>query len=497
MSTGSRLSTPHSQVGRYALFDVIATGGMASVHLGRLDGAVGFSRVVAIKRLHPHLALDQDFRDMFLSEARLAARVRHPNVVQTFDVVATGDEVSLVMEYVQGESLSWLLRETVRRNAQIPLHVAASIMVNALHGLHAAHEACDERGVALEIVHRDVSPQNVMVGEDGVARVFDFGVAKALQSVHQTRAGQVKGKASYMAPEQIKAAPLDRRADVFAAGVVLWELLTGCRLFHGPTDAARIMKVMEGNYESPANHRPELPPNLTAACLRALAFSETDRFSTALDFADEIEAAVTLASQRTVSEWMKGMAAASLSTRAQLVKQVETSDVFSVSPMEVAAGSSASRPGGVASSSHTPTPRAGSASELVMTKPGWRSHPLVFVATGVVASLAVVAIWLGARASTTPASAPEGPRPELAVAAARPVAIAPIAPVNRLPEAEKKTPGDVAPGPTAPHVFDADAEPVAAANAPAVKEPAKRSALPKKPAPKAAGKPKGFRPTEL
>src|SRR5262245_32820515 len=132
MSTERRLSTPHSQVGRYVLFDVIATGGMASVHLGRLDGAVGFSRVVAIKRLHPHLALDQDFRDMFLSEARLAARVRHPNVVQTFDVVATGDEVSLVMEYVQGEALSWLLRETVNLGSQIPLNVAATIMVNTL-----------------------------------------------------------------------------------------------------------------------------------------------------------------------------------------------------------------------------------------------------------------------------------------------------------------------------------------------------------------------------
>src|SRR5262245_53028303 len=160
MAKDGPAATSHAHVGRYALFDVIATGGMASVYLGRLDGAVGFSRVVAIKRLHTHLAQDKYFREMFLTEARVAARVRHPNVVQTFDVVAMGDDVSLVMEYIQGESLAWLQRACAQRQELIPLNVAASVVVNMLHGLHAAHEACDEHGRALQIVHRDVSPQN-------------------------------------------------------------------------------------------------------------------------------------------------------------------------------------------------------------------------------------------------------------------------------------------------------------------------------------------------
>src|ERR1041385_2717351 len=190
-------------IGRYALFGEIASGGMATVHFGRLVGPVGFSRTVAIKRLHPQYAKDPEFVSMFLDEARLAARIQHPNVVTTLDVVALPNEVFLVMEYVQGESLSRLVKNTTKAGERMPWGHIVSVMAGMLHGLHAAHEAKSERREPLNIVHRDVSPQNVLVGTDGVARVLDFGVAKAAMRVGSTRDNQMKGKLSYMSPEQL------------------------------------------------------------------------------------------------------------------------------------------------------------------------------------------------------------------------------------------------------------------------------------------------------
>jgi len=190
-------------IGRYALFHELAAGGMATVHVGRLLGAAGFSRVVAIKRLHRHFASDPEFVSMFVDEARLAARIRHPNVVPTLDVVRTEDELFLVMEYVSGEALSRLLRATREKGVPVTPRIAVTIGAGLLHGLHAAHTAKGERGEPLEIVHRDVSPQNVIVGTDGIARVLDFGVAKARVRLQTTREGQVKGKLAYMAPEQL------------------------------------------------------------------------------------------------------------------------------------------------------------------------------------------------------------------------------------------------------------------------------------------------------
>lgn len=507
-------------MGRYALFDVIATGGMASVYLGRLDGAVGFSRVVAIKRLHAHLAQDQYFREMFLTEARVAARVRHPNVVQTFDVVATGDDVSLVMEYVQGESLSWLQRECAQRGQVLPLNIAASVIVNALHGLHAAHEARDEHGCALEIVHRDVSPQNIMVGADGVGRVFDFGVARALQSSHQTRAGQVKGKVSYMAPEQIRATPLDRRADVFSAGVVLWELLCGQRLFQGPTDAARMLKVISGDYPSPLVHRPDLPARLVAVCMKALSYQAESRFPTALDFADALEGAVTLASQRSVGEWLTGMASASLSTRAELVKQVETSDVYSkLSSLAPEATEATAATGSVASATSAPAvalareqPAAPRSLEAL------RQRPLV--AAGALATLTALAAVVGFALASRSSAASGGGRAGAASSSEQPAAASrgpistptlPLAPVD----ARATSPSELAPEPagvgsastpTSPTLEDAalaapQKQPAPArpmASKPAVSKPAApKLAAPKSAPPKPAGGARSFRPTEL
>src|SRR4051812_48938415 len=202
-------------IGRYMLDRPIGSGGMATVHLGRLLGPAGFSRTVAIKRLHPQFAKDPEFVTMFLDEARLAARVRHPNVVSTLDVVALDEELFLVMDYVPGETLSRLARELRARGESVPPAIAISILSGVLFGLHAAHDARSESGEVLGIVHRDVSPQNILVGEDGVARVLDFGVAKAAGRASQTEAGLVKGKLAYMSPEQLRGEAIDRRTDVY------------------------------------------------------------------------------------------------------------------------------------------------------------------------------------------------------------------------------------------------------------------------------------------
>jgi serine/threonine-protein kinase len=221
-------------IGRYALYDEIASGGMATVHIGRLLGPVGFSRTVAIKRMHANLAKDPEFVSMFLDEARLAARIRHPNVIGTLDVVALAGELFLVMEYVHGESLFRLMKAARDAGSPIPLPIVSAIMVGVLDGLHAAHEATNEREEPLGIVHRDVSPHNVIVGaSDGLARVLDFGIAKAADRTHSTQDGQIKGKLSYMAPEQLASEAVDRRSDIYAASVVLWEAIAGRRMLSG------------------------------------------------------------------------------------------------------------------------------------------------------------------------------------------------------------------------------------------------------------------------
>src|ERR1700722_11590150 len=265
---------------------------MATVHLGRLLGHVGFARTVAIKRLHPKFAQDPDFVSMFLDEARLAARIRHPNVVPTIDVVATSGELFLVMEYVQGESLARLVRISRDKDTLISPNVVTTIMAAVLQGLHAAHEARDERGDPLGIVHRDVSPQNILVGTDGMARVLDFGVAKAAGRIQTTREGQLKGKLGYMAPEQF-GGEVARTPDVYAGSVVLWEALTGQRLFAGESGPATMKMVLEGGAVAPSCHAPGIPPALDALTLRGLDRDPLRRFPTASAMALELEDCLT------------------------------------------------------------------------------------------------------------------------------------------------------------------------------------------------------------
>jgi serine/threonine protein kinase len=317
-ASGSRV------IGRYALYGEIASGGMATVHFGRLLGAVGFSRTVAIKRLHPHLAKDPEFVSMFLDEARLAARIRHPNVVQTLDVVALEGELFLVLDYVQGESLAQLVRPSEIEQSPIPLDIVSGIICGALLGLHAAHEATNEQGEPLHIVHRDVSPQNILVGADGVPRVLDFGVAKAKGRVQTTREGQLKGKLAYMAPEQLSARPVDRRTDVYAMGVVFWEALTLQRLFGGESEADTFRRVLLGDVAPPSSLVPTVPKDFDEIVGRALAQGPPERFDTARDMALAIEKIVPMASATRVGEWLEGLAGHRLALRAKVIAQIES-----------------------------------------------------------------------------------------------------------------------------------------------------------------------------
>jgi serine/threonine protein kinase len=320
-------------VGRYLIHDPIAAGGMATVHLGRLVGPVGFTRTVAIKRLHPQFASDPEFVAMFIDEARLAARIHHPNVVQTLDVVASGQELFLVMDYVQGEPLSRLRRLGAERAQSIPLRVVTSIFCGALHGLHAAHEAKSDHGKSLDIVHRDVSPQNVLVGTDGIARVLDFGVAKALGQAHTTRDGHLKGKLAYMAPEQLQG-KVTRKTDVFAASIVLWEALTEERLFSGQDDGEVVGKIFDRPIEPPSKLLKSASDaasigqagldRLDAVVVRGLARDPEQRFDTAREMALALEACFGVASPTEVGLWVEETASVVLDERARRVAEIES-----------------------------------------------------------------------------------------------------------------------------------------------------------------------------
>ena len=315
---------PLRVVGRYALYNEIAAGGMATVHIGRLLGPVGFARTVAVKRLHPQFAKDPEFVSMFLDEARLAARVQHPNVVATIDVVATDGELFLIMDYVRGESLSKLIRMARKAGENVPPRIAASIICGFLHGLHAAHEAKNERGDRIDLVHRDVSPQNVLVGADGIPRVLDFGIAKAAGRIQVTRDGQIKGKLAYMPPEQLSGRELSRAVDIYASAVVMWETLTGERLFKGETEGETLAKILRDPVTPPSAVVRGLSRAFDAPLLKALSREASKRHATARELAFELEKCVGVASASEVGEWVENMVGSILSAREDTIAEIES-----------------------------------------------------------------------------------------------------------------------------------------------------------------------------
>jgi serine/threonine protein kinase len=273
--------------GKYVLVGDIAVGGMAEVFLGVQQGLAGFLKVVVIKRVLPHFTANEQFVRMFIDEARIAARLDHPNIVRTYEFGAAEGQYYTVMEYLPGEDLRSILRRLSHGKQRMPLHLAVGIVMQLCAGLHCAHQLTDTNGRPLNLVHRDVNPANIIITYGGEVKIIDFGVAKT--NTTATVTGTIKGKIAYMPPEQILARGVDQRSDVFSAGVVLWELLTGRRLFGRASDAATLYAIMNDPVPTPSRYRPDVPRELDAIVMQALSRTPADRFDTADDMAAALE----------------------------------------------------------------------------------------------------------------------------------------------------------------------------------------------------------------
>ncbi len=441
-------------LGRYAFYGEIASGGMATVHFARLLGPGNFSRIVAAKRLLPHMLKDRDFTAMLMDEARLAARIHHPNVVSTLDVVATGDELVVVMEYVHGESLARLAHIASDLGDAIPRAIATTIVIDALHGLHAAHEVKDEAGALLGLVHRDISPQNLMVGVDGVTRVADFGIAKAAGRSHETRDGTVKGKLSYMAPEQIERGPLTRATDVFALAIVLWELLTGQRLFEGETDGEIVHRILSGPVPAPSTLVPELPPVYDEILARGLRRDPAQRYQTAREMALALEAVSAPARASEIGAWVERVASDSLVRRARAIAKIERAPEEAASAEPSATTKPITPPLGAADG-------LGTGAGVSWARPTTgRSASRIWLAVAALVLCAAALLWF-VQVQRRVASA-EAPKSPVLQSAAQPTLTAPAAPVvPSLPTAASALPpstaegASAAPGTARPHRNDA------------------------------------------
>ena len=320
-------ATLRMRLGNYEPVLQLATGGMATVFVARQIGAAGFERLVVVKRVHRHLLSNHEFYDMFRDEARVASLVRHPNVVPVIDVVEADGELFLVQEYVESSALSTFCRAANDSGEPLAPAVVVRIIADTLAGLHAAHEAVDMRGNHLEVVHRDVSPQNIVVGVDGGSRLIDFGVAKARHRITETKSGSLKGKYGYMSPEQTKALPLDRRADLFSAGVVLHEALTGKRLFQGENEYDTLRRIVEGPIASPSSMGAQISPALDAVVAKSLERDREKRFQTAAEFLEALEHALRPAPPREVSAALEVHCGARLAERREALRDALHGDV--------------------------------------------------------------------------------------------------------------------------------------------------------------------------
>ena len=391
-----RVGAPVMAVSKYKLSRRVATGGMAEVLLAVQQGMGGFEKLVVIKRILPHLAQDGHFVQMFLDEARLAASLRHPNIVEIFDVHRDEQSFFIVMEYISGEDLRHLIKRFKRRRQVPPVPMVCRIIADAAAGLEAAHRAMDAEGQPLGIVHRDVSPGNIITSYDGATKVVDFGVAKANIHGTYTQPGTLKGKFAYLSPEQIQHQDLDHRSDVFSLGIVLWELLTTAKLFSGPSEAAVIRDVMEKRVDMPSLHNPEVTRDLDAVVMSALVRDPLQRTQSAGELRRQLEEVLRMAGQSVsphrVAEWMQATFDVRYRHRKKLEGEValESRDGAAETPAQLpplftgTAPAQGTTPPSTGSVAHA-QPRRSMALIILLT---------VFVTVAVIA-LAASAFWLG------------------------------------------------------------------------------------------------------
>jgi eukaryotic-like serine/threonine-protein kinase len=425
---------------RYITYGEIAAGGMASVQYGRLAGPPGFSR------LHPQLAREPEFVSMFIDEARICARVSHANVVPILDVISQPGELALVMEYVHGVTIDVLIALARQRGAAVPLPVAVALVVGVLHGLSAAHEARGDDGEPLHIVHRDVSPQNLIVGSDGIVRVLDFGIARARGRLRHTPAGQVKGKLLYMAPEQLKADEVDARADVYSAAVVLWELCAGAPLFDAPSESAIVGRVLLEPTLALSSLREDCPPALDAALARGLARDRDARFQSARQLAHALEGAVRCASQSELASWLDGLAGALLRRRAAnlaAMQEGRAGTLDGAAPEHAGTRRLPAAETRIAAAAPAPTPRRTERESHASPRPRWRAFALVALALAALAALALYAH--GPREAPASAAAAAAPSPASQLSGGPGAAPSPAAPTVDAPAPSAAPPSAVAP----------------------------------------------------
>ena len=394
----------------YKLYEKFASGGMATLHLGLQTSSLGLARVVAIKQLRPEHAGNEEFVAMFRDEVRLASRVVHPNVVPILDVVAADDRLLLVMDYVHGMSVADLMSSARR---PIPPEIATTIIVGVLHGLHAAHEACSEQGERLQIIHRDVTPQNVIVGVDGTPRVLDFGIAHAMGRVQTSKIGQIKGKLAYMAPEQLGNGAIDRRVDVFSSSVMLWEMLSGRRrLFslRGERQAAVPASAYQRGVSSA----------LDAIVRRGLENNPEQRFPTALKMAIALEEESSLVSATQLGNWVRRLWGNGLEVRARQIAAIESGARHTPSGIEGSVDTeSGEAEGGEADGEEIAPvtvvarrPTVGPESNHLPDRLRERAHGGALGITAAAGLLLVSLVLLGWNASRTPAMEVQSSRPE-------------------------------------------------------------------------------------
>lgn len=311
------------RVGRFDLVTRLGAGGMANVFLARHQGAAGFERLAAIKLLHRHLSSDEQFVQMFFDEARVAARIHHPNVVPILEIGSEEEQLYMVMDYVEGDTLAAVQRAAIGVKRAIPTGIVLRIILDALSGLDNAHELCGPDGEALNVVHRDISPQNIIVGIDGVARVVDFGIARAERRLALTSVGTLKGKAPFMAPEQLEGRAVDRRADVFSMGVTLWESFALRRLYPQRNDVETVSKANRVPYRPLRAMFAQLPGEVDEIIERALAFDVEERFASASEFAEAIEDRLRahIATHRQVATFMAAVAGEKIASEREAVRR--------------------------------------------------------------------------------------------------------------------------------------------------------------------------------
>jgi serine/threonine protein kinase len=356
MGGSARNSLMSQSFGNYQLEKKLATGGMAEVWLAKQTGIEGFQRHVVIKRILPHLAEDPEFVQMFLNEAKIASRFNHPNIAQIYDLGEHGGTYFIAMEFIHGEDLGRVMRRAWSMGQWVAQHIALRVIADACGGLHYAHSRTDEQGRPLRVVHRDISPQNILVSFDGAVKLVDFGIAKAADQASVTKSGAIKGKFAYMAPEQAAGKPVDGRTDLFALGLVLYELVTGVRPLKRDSELATLQAALECNLERPSNVA-EVPAALDEVVMRALARAPDDRYRDAREFQKAIEqhllSSGQLATSVEVSELMETLFADRLAEESRLGAPIPSAESSTGTP------ASASYPGQVltrAAPSEEPAP---------------------------------------------------------------------------------------------------------------------------------------------